>query len=186
MSKAIGLRFVPYDETKHIKCHFFGNPVLPKDINPNFDDSVMFLGMIDLKEIGYLHDGDMLPLDGYLYFFLDTSGSCYKLKPILLYSKNEPTVVIDDFNLGLDEGQYKGISIPRGIEFYEVEENADCCKLLGTPYDWNYEEEPKPLLLSLNHFDEGLNFLSFIDGYTYIFFGEKGKELSEATLFGEY
>ncbi len=187
MSKAIGLRFVDYDESKHAECHFLGDPVIPKSMMNDFDDDVMFLGMIPLEKIAALDPENKLPHKGTLYFFLDTSGTSRRLFPIVRHTLETPTVMLDGFNEPFSEKEFPGIRKPRGVEFVEVDEGAEGCKLLGVPCDWNYEKEPEnPLLLTISHFDEGLDFLPFLDGYTYIFFGPKGKKFDGATGFYEY
>ena len=184
--KAIGLKFVPYDEKKHLKSHFFGPLLAPKGLDDDLYDSTMFLGMIHLPEIASMDKGNKLPHEGYLYFFLDTEDGYRKLKPIVKYSDKEPEFIIDDFNDELTD-EYPGIDKPVGIEFVEVDEEDEGCKLLGYPCDWNYENPPKtPLLLSISHFDEELNFLPHLDGYTYVFFGPKGHEFDGAYGFYEY
>ena len=187
MKKAIGIRFVPYEESKHFKSHFFGAPLLTKPMLGDFDDQVMFLGMIHLPDIKNLDKENALPHEGYLYFFLDTSGGYRCLSPIVRYVKEEPSAICDDFNELFANEEYPGSDKPRGIEFYEVEEDAEGCKLLGIPCDWNYPDPPaRPLLLTLDHYDEGLDFLPQLDGFTYIFFGPKGEEFEGAILHPEY
>lgn len=187
MKKAIGLRFVPYDEKKHLKSHFLGAPAAIPAMRDKFDDGVFFLGMIHLPEIAALDKENKLPHEGYLYFFLDSSGTTRRMTPIVRYVKEEPSIVIEDFNLSPKLKGIHGIERPHGIEFEEVDEDYDGCKLLGVPCDWNYPNPPKdPLLLSISHFDEELDFCPELDGYTYIFFGPKGKEFDEAYGFYEY
>ena len=185
---AIGLRFVPYVESKHLKSHFLGMPLLPATLAEELNkDNIIFLGQIFLPDIAALDIENRLPHEGYLYFFFDTSNTTRALKPIVRYSKEEPKVLVEGFNESVDLDLYRGIDIPRGVEFYEVDEDDDGCKLLGYPCDWNYMEKPKnPLLLSISHFDEELDFLPELDGYTYIFFGPKGHEFDGAYGFYEY
>ena len=188
MSSAIGLRFVPFDEKKHIYNHFFGCPVLPKGLEKELDRDVLFLGQIRLSDIAELDEENHLPHEGYLYFFLDTSETERHMIPIVRYVEEEPNIIVDDFNdrLAKEEG-YLGADKARGIEFVKVSAEADNCKLLGVPCDWNYESKPKdPLLLQLSHYDEDLEFLPQLDGYTYVFFGPKGKRFDEAYGFYEY
>ncbi|MBO4541308.1 MAG: hypothetical protein J5736_04960 [Bacilli bacterium] len=187
MKKAIGLRFVPYDESKHIKSHFLGAPLAIPSMQGEFADQVFFLGMIHLPEIATLDHDNLLPHEGYLYFFLDSSTTTRHMKPIVRYVKEEPTLIIDDFNSRPALKDIWGIQKAHGIEFEEVDVDSDGCKLLGVPCDWNYQDPPKsPLLLSISHYDEELDFCPELDGYTYIFFGPKGKEFEEAYGFYEY
>ena len=85
MKKAIGLRFVPYDEKKHLKSHFLGAPAAIPTMQDEFDDGVFFLGMIHLPEIAALDKENKLPHEGYLYFFLDSSGTTRRMTPIVRY-----------------------------------------------------------------------------------------------------
>ncbi len=185
MSKAIGLRFVPYDEKKHLKNHFLGKPTLNPSLKEEFPLEVFFLGMVDLREIADLDKENKLPHEGYLYFFLDTSRDYRQLQPIVRYTKEEPTIIVDDYNDLLSLEEYKGISVPHGVEYYEVEEDAEGCKLLGVPCDWNYQAKPKELLLTIDHMDEELNLLPFLDGFTYIFFGKENR-FEDVSVFHEY
>ena len=187
MSNAIGLRFVPFDEKRHALNHFLGTPVLPKSLMEDFDDDVLFLGQIRLADIADLDEENHLPHEGYLYFFLDTSETERRLIPIIRYVEEEPNIFIDDFNDRLAKDGYPSADKARGIEFVKVPADDEGCKLLGVPCDWNYETAPKdPLLLQLSHYDEGFNFLPQLDGYTYIFFGPKGRRFDEAYGFYEY
>ncbi len=186
MSKAIGIRFVPYDKKKHLTNHFFGKPVCPKGMEGEFDDQVLFLGMIHLPEIVPFDKENRLPHTGYLYFFLDVSNP-RRMDPIVRYVETEPEVIIDDYNHLLALEGFSGIETPRGIAFEEVEADAEGCKLLGVPCDWNYPDPPKSdLLLTLDHISEELNFQVQLNGFTYIFFGPKGEEFSGVYGYGEY
>ncbi len=185
--KAIGLRFVPYDEKKHAKSHFLGAPLAIPAMQDAFEDTVFFLGMIHLPETAKFDKEGLLPHEGYLYFFLDSADTTRKMKPIVRYVKEEPNLIIDDFNARPELEGIHGIQVPHGIEFEEVDADSDGCKLLGIPCDWNYQNPPKDrLLLSINHYDEELDFCPELDGYTYIFFGPKGKEFDGAYGFYEY
>ena len=187
MKKAIGLKFVPYDPEKHIKSHFLGAPTVPGGLVDDFPDDVLFLGMIELAKIAKLDEEGALPHEGYLYFFLDTSMTTRHLNPIVRYVKEEPTEIVDDFNDLLALEEYRGANVAKGVEFVEVDADAEGCKLLGVPCDWNYQDPPRnPLLLQLSHFDETLDFLPELDGFTYVFFGNKGEEFDGAYGFYEY
>lgn len=188
MAHAIGIRFVHYDESKHAINHFFGAPLLTEELKEemNAHPDVFFLGSINLKDIAELDEENHLPHVGYLYFFFDASDSYRQLKPIVRYSEEEPTIWVDDFNESFSE-VCAGVEEPIGIEFEAVEGNSDECKLLGVPCDWNYPSPPKePLLLQIDHYDDGLAFLEFLDGYTYVFFGPRGKRFEGVTAHYEY
>ena len=186
MKKAIGLRFVPYEESKHADCHFLGGPLLPKSLVDCFGDEVLFLGMIDLEKVAEFDADNVLPHHGHLYFFFDTKRSYRKLEPLFRYSKAELDVMVDDFNEAFLE-ECPNATTPLGIEFCLVDEDAEGCKLLGVPCDWNYPDPPKgKLLLTVSHYDAELDFLPVLDGFTYVFFGPEGKSLEEAYCHYEY
>ena len=186
MKNAIGMRFAPYDGDEHGRSYFFGDPIVPADMVEGIPDEILFLGMIYLPEIAEFDKENKLPHEGYLYFFLDTSATSRQLRPIVRHTLQEPTHLIDDFNESFEE-EYPGVTLKRGIEFFLTEEAADDCKLLGKPCDWNYPKPPKaPLLVTISHYDEGLDFLPQLDGYTYFFFGPEGHEFDQVSAFYEY
>ena len=184
MNKAIRLKFVPYDDKKHLLNHFFGHPVVPEGLLDGLDDTVFFLGMIHLPDIADLDPDYRLPHEGNLYFFLDTKDTTRKMRPIVIHSEKEPKEIIDDFNEDLAK-EIPCLQYPVGVEYELVKKDAECCKLLGVPCDWNYAEPPaSKLLLQISHYDEDIEFLPELDGFTYIFFGEEGHEFDQA--YGHY
>lgn len=183
MAKAIGMRLskgaVEPDASK-----FFGDPTIPGAWRDDFHEDVMFLAQIRLEEIAPFDSEGVLPHTGYLYVFLDTREGEYDLVPIVRYFDGEPDTIVEDFNASVVE--YERYVEPLGISFFESEVDADGCKLLGVPSDWNYEEEPPHLLLQIDHMDETLGFLPQLDGFTYLFFGEDVTGFSDVQICQEY
>ncbi|MCR5349111.1 MAG: DUF1963 domain-containing protein [Bacilli bacterium] len=189
MSQAIGLKVAPFEGYGSRKSYFFGDPILPISLVDKFDDETFFFGMINLKEIASLDTEGKLPHEGFLYLFLHLLDSfedeCPShFAPVFFYSKVEPTHVVDDFNEVFLE-TFPNIGTPKGMAFSAVPEDAMGTKLLGVPYDWNYENKPKELLLTISHLDEELDFCAYIDGLSYVFFGPKENPFGGATMFLE-
>ena len=187
MRYGIQLKFKPCEGEKLPNSYFLGAPVLPKGTGEEISDDEMFLGVIHLPDIAAIDIDNLLPHQGYLYFFLDTSGTSRHLVPIVRYSIVEPSVMIDDFNKKIEDEEFHDITKSFAVSFEACEADAEGCKLLGVPCDWNYPTPPKdPLLLTISHFDEVLDFLPELDGYTYVFFGPEGARFDGAYGFYEY
>ena len=164
---------------------FLGKPVLPHEWIDEFDETVLFLLQINLEEIKDLDKDNKLPHKGHLYFFLDTVDGDYSLHPIVRYYDGIPTDVVDDFN-SIVPG-YEDYIEEYLIEFESIDDGANCTKLLGYPSDWNYQDEPKKLLLQFDPLDPGIEIFDYIDGLFYFFFGENDeKDFSKVTLMEEY
>ena len=188
MGKAIGINLKKNPALGEAKSKFFGSPLLPQDMIDTFletlDDSTLFLCQIDLKDTASLDRGNKLPHEGTVYVFLDTASGKYNLKPIVIYATGEPNVAIDSFNEGVPG--FESYVEPLEMSFVEVEEDADCTRLLGVPSDWNYAEPAPELFLQLDPYDETLNFLSELDGFIYLFFGEGEQRFAGMTIKEEY
>ena len=162
---------------------FFGRPTLPAEWN-DFGDTTIFLLQINLEEIKDLDKENKLPHEGYLYFFLDVEDE-YAVTCDVRYYKGIPTVVMDDFN-SIVPG-YEQYNDEILVEFEEAEDDATGTKLLGVPADWNYQDEPRKLLLQFDPLDPGLGLFEHIDGLFYFFFDEKDeKSFEKVTLMEEY
>ena len=182
---AIGIQAVPYVEDGRLHSHFFGPVEMPEAWLDDFSSETIFFALICLDELKGFNLGGKLPDKGYLYIFLDLSQSEYQMRPIVRYSEVAPTHIVDDFNDLLSLEGHPELTKKMGMRFESVEADAEGHKLLGVPCDWNYPSNPKPLLLTISHLEEDLGFLPQLDGFTYIFFGPKGKELEEAFAKGE-
>lgn len=172
---AIGLRIK--QDVENIEPNaskLLGSPVLPEGWLEKLDPSVIFLLQVNLSDIKDLDKDNVLPHEGYLYFFLDTVEGEYDLKPIVRYFKGEPLEVVENFNEVVDGYEEYVKEYP--VEFFECEDDASGTRLLGVPADWNYAEEPRRLLLQFDPLDPGLGIFENIDGLFYFFFKEGVKE----------
>lgn len=163
---------------------FFGTPTVPLAWDGDFDEDEIFLCQINLAEIAHLDGENRLPHTGYLYIFLHTNGGDYDLKADVRYFDGEPELAIDDFNL--EVAGYETWSDAYLIEFYEVEDDEDCTRLLGVPSDWNYEQAPPKLLMQFDPLDSEMGIFNHLDGFLYFFFGEDEKDFESVTLAEEY
>ncbi len=158
-----------------------GDPVLPEALADSLPQTAMFLMQIRLEDIKELDEENLLPHEGYLYFFLDTEDGLYSLKPIVKYVKEEPTHHIEGFNEiveGFEEYTHDFL-----IEFEKCEEDADGNKLLGCPSDWQYAQEPERLLFQLDPLaDPEMGILNILDGFIYFFFDEDMKNFDKVKL----
>ncbi len=163
---------------------FFGTPTVPLAWNDGFDDDEIFFCQIRLSDIAVLDKGNKLPHTGYLYVFLHTEDGKYHLGADVRYHDDEPELAIDDFNAVVDgfESYTQGYL----MEFSEVDEDEVCTRLLGVPSDWNYQNEPPKLLMQYDPLDNEMDFLDTLDGFVYLFFGEKQEDFGAITLWEEY
>lgn len=94
------LKEVEKNDVTAISTHFFGDVAVSKNLSEyTFPGVAAFLCQIDLKEYNILGQNE-----GMLYIFLDLSGFYseeygeYALLPIIYYSKDLLTDILDDFN----------------------------------------------------------------------------------------
>ena len=93
-------------------------------------------------------------------------------------------MALEDFN---DEVEgYERFSDAYLMEFYETDGGNDCTRLFGAPYDWHYEEEPPKLLFQYDPLDNDMEFLDYIDGFVYFFFGDDESDFDGIVLKEEY
>lgn len=182
MSKAISIKVHRAEgEIDYSTSRFFGSPAVPGEWAENqiFGDDELFFAQIRLSDIEPLDRENRLPHTGYLYFFLDFSDSKYRPRAIVRYFGGEPDTVIDNFNCGIYEDECLGDTVTDLLmEFCEAEENSQCTRLFGTPWDWPYAEPPARLLLQYDPLDSDVEagFLNDIDGMLYFFFSAHGDE----------
>jgi uncharacterized protein YwqG len=164
---------------------FFGTPTIPGEWLEDLDEELIFLAQIRLEDIAELDKDNVLPHTGYLYFFVDSDAHFGQhAQALVMYSPEEPDTAVDDFNEGFD---IAGINEDWLIEFHEVEDDADGHKLLGRPYDWNYEEEAPMLLLQYDPLEtEGISFMNAVDGVGYFFCGNDVEGFTEVIWQAEY
>ena len=163
---------------------FFGEPTVPLDWESAFYDDEIFFCQIRLADIAHLDKDNQLPHTGYLYFFIHTEGGHYDLLADIKYHNGEPEVVLDQFNEQVEE--YQQFNQAYLMEFCEVDDDAICTKLLGTPSDWNYEQAPPKMLLQFDPLDNEMGFLDFLDGFVYFFYGDDENDLEEVWLQEEF
>jgi len=182
---AIGMKLTKATGEYDLGCSkFFGTPTIPGEMLEELDGDLMFLAQIRLADIAALDPENILPHTGYLYFFVDgNAGYGSDVLAEVRYYPGEPDTAVDDFNEGFE---IPGVCEDWLITFEEVEEDADGNKLLGVPYDWNYEDEPPMLLLQYDPLETEAGFLSFMDGMAYFFAGEDRKNFTDAVWHAEY
>ena len=161
---------------------FLGSPVVPAGFTDDLSGGTIFLCQIRLSDIKDLDKENELPHEGYLYVFLDTSNSEYSLKPIVRYTKEEPTDCIGQFNEVVDG--YEQYVDDYLIDFEPCDDYETGNKLLGYPNDWNYADDPKPLLLQFDPLDSEMGLFSHLDGLIYLFLG-KSKTFKDVTIMEE-
>ncbi len=156
----------------------FGAPVLPEEWEDEMSDEVIFFGQIRLSDIAPFDVENRLPHTGYLYLFLDTE--IYPYTAITQYYDCEPRVVIDNFNEL--EPRFAHLNRDFLMTFEQTDEAYEGTKLFGMPSSAPAEFEGYELLLQFDPLDNETGFLSNIDGYVYLFFGE-GKDRLDDLLF---
>lgn len=163
---------------------FFGTPTVPLAWEGTFTEDEIFFCQIRLSDITAFDSEDRLPHTGYLYVFLHTADGRYHLGADVRYHAGEPELAIGDFNATV-EG-YEGYDEAYLMTFSETAEDELCTRLFGAPSDWNYADLPPKLLLQYDPMDNKMDFLDTLDGFVYLFFGEKTTDLSAVTLWEEY
>ncbi len=163
---------------------FFGAPTLPSQWMSDFSDTTMFFCQIRLSDIADLDTHNRLPHHGYLYVFFDTEGGDYDLSPIVKYYDGDPDCIVDDFNESVPD--YEHLTKDYPMEFSLCDDTQTCTRLFGEPDDYNYEDAPPKLLLQYDPLDTDIGFLSHIDGFLYLFFGEDESDFSSVTAMEEY
>lgn len=187
MAKAIGMKlFKPQWEYSPDCSKFFGPPAIPAWMESQIAADEVFLAQIKLSDIADLDTENVLPHEGWLYFFIKTEdASAWSPKQaVVRYSKDRPAVIIDDFN--------EASPVPEGmnktwlVDFAPVEAEAPGLKLLGVPCDWNYADPAPMLLMQYDPLESPAPFLSEMDGFAYIFADEDRAQFSDAFWSAEY
>ena len=185
---AIGMKLKKANESSKLDVSkFFGIPTLPLSIIDELSSDAIFIAQIKLEDIIPFDIDNKLPHVGFLYFFMeseDDSPYSYK-KAVVLYSNEEPEVAISDFNQNSPISE--GLNEDYIIEFFKADDSYEGNKLLGVPADWNYQDEPRELLLQYDPLDtEDLEFFSCLDGYIYFFFKDEKRKFNEVEIQLEY
>lgn len=187
MAKAIGMKFVqPQGEYDPAQSRFFGDPAIPAWMEAEIEEDEVFLAQIRLSDIATLDTENILPHEGWLYFFIKAEdGSAWTPKQaVVRYSKGEPEVVLVDFNA---ESTIPDIMNETWLINFEVaEEAASGMKLLGVPFDWNYADPAPLLLLQYDPLDSPSSFLEEMDGVAYFFAGKDMEKFRDAVWHAEY
>lgn len=163
------------EEDLFCKSKWWGNPDIPHDFQ--FDDSLMFLCQIRCEELALFDENNIFPNKGMLYFFCDIAyylGYYDDFEPPYgpMWDENYVKVYYVET---VDESVFKQIVFDddyfpcikeRKIDFKVVDDNTDGHKLLGNPFQFEYEDWDSPCegwmnLLQIDS-DEG-------DGYNLMF-----------------
>lgn len=150
---AIQLKLSLTEDDLFCRSKWWGNPDIPQDFQ--FDDSLMFLCQIRCEDLHSYDDKNVLPHKGMLYFFCDIAYylGCYDefdppcgplwddeyVKVYYIENVDETTfrqIVFDD--------DYFPIIKERKIDFELVDDNTDGHKLLGSPFQFEYEDWESP------------------------------------------
>lgn len=150
---------------------FFGHPSLPESLKEPYPDDGVFFAQIKCEDIKDLDPEGRLPHEGYLYFFLDAEMyPSDQLHMMVDHCTDELKYVIDDYN---EASNIKGLSDLYVITFEKVEADYDGTKLLGCPSnDVDDSDERSGLLLQYDPLDFDVPFLTSLDGYAFVFFGD--------------
>lgn len=151
---------------------FYGSPTLPECLMDAYPDDSVFLAQIRLADIKDMDSENRLPHEGYLYFFLDAEMyPSYDLYVLVDHILEEPKYIVDDYN---EYAPIEGLTDTYVITFEKVDGNYNGTKLLGSPSDYidEYDDKP-PLLLQYDPYEFDVPFLASLDGYAYVFMGEK-------------
>lgn len=155
---------------------FFGMPCFPESMQPDpYPDDGVFFAQIRCADIKDLDPECRLPHEGYLYFFLDAEMyPSDQLHMMVDYSLEEPKYVIDDYN---ENCNIKGLTDTYVITFEKVDAGYEGTKLLGYPSnDVDDSDDRTGLLLQYDPLDFDVPFLSTLDGYAFVFFGDDEKD----------
>lgn len=187
MAKAIGMKlFRPQRAYSPDRSKFFGPPAIPAWMESQIAEDEVFLAQIRLSDIAALDTDNVLPHEGWLYFFVKTedSSAWSPKQGVVRYSKERPTVIIDDFNAASPVPE--GMNHTWLVDFEPVEADAPGMKLLGVPYDWNYADPAPMLLFQYDPLKSPAPFLSEMDGVVYFFADEDRTHFTDAFWHAEY
>jgi len=167
-------RVEPGEEIDERCSKFYGMPCLPESMDDPYPDDGVFFAQIRCADIKDLDPDCRLPHEGYLYLFLDAEMyPSDQLHMMAEYTTEEPVVVIDDYNVNCN---IKGLTDAYVITFEKVDAGYEGTKLLGYPVsDVDDSGDRTGLLLQYDPLEFDVPFLSTLDGYAFVFFGEKDK-----------
>lgn len=184
---AIRIKLSKTDEDLFCKSKWWGNPDIP--IGMEIDDSLMFLCQLRCEDLVRYDEKNLLPHNGMLYFFCDIAyylgyydkfdppgGPLWNDEYVKVYYVEE----IDDVfgQLIFDDDYFPQIK-ERKIEFEMVGDNEDGHKLLGNPFQFEYEDWESPCegwinLLQIDSDEDDDYNLMFMDmGMLYVIINPK-------------
>ncbi len=177
----------PQEEYDPTRSRFFGDPAIPKWMAEEIEEDEVFLAQIRLSDIAALDTENILPHEGWLYFFIKAEdGSAWTPKQaVVRYSKDAPEVVLVDFNAESTIPDKMNETWLVAFETAE-EDNDSGMKLLGVPFDWNYADPAPHLLLQYDPLHSPSSFLEEMDGVAYFFAGKDMEKFSDAVWHAEY
>ena len=180
---AIQIKLSLTEEDLFCKSKWWGNPDIPQDFQ--FDDSLMFLCQIRCEDIASFDEKDMLPHKGMLYFFCDIAyylgyydefdppcGPLWDDDCVKVYYVEE----VDEcfFRQIIFDDDYFPVIKERKISFESADDGVDGHKLLGNPFQFEYEDWDSPyegwvnLLQIDSDEDEDYNLLFMDMGMLYL------------------
>lgn len=188
MAKAIKMKLMkPQDEYDEGQSRFFGDPAIPAWMEDEIEEDEVFLAQIRLPDIATLDTENILPHEGWLYFFIkaEDASAWTPKQAVVRYSKGEPEMVLVDFNA--ESNIPDKMNETWLIDFEPAEEEAGSgMKLLGEPFDWNYADPAPQLLLQYDPLDSPSSFLEEMDGVAYLFAGRDMEKFTDAVWHAEY
>ena len=150
---AIQIKLSKTEEDLFCKSKWWGSPDVP--VGFEFDDSLMFLCQLRCEDLAIYDKGGVLPHKGMLYFFCDIayylgyydefdtpSGPLWNQDYVKVYYVED--VDVDSFRQIIFDDDFFPIINERKIYFELTEENCDGHKLLGEPYQFEYEDWEYP------------------------------------------
>lgn len=188
MAKAIKMKLSkPHGAYDPTSSRFFGDPAIPGWMEDEIEEDEVFLAQIKLPDVAALDTENVLPHEGWLYFFIKAEdGSAWTPKEaVVRYSKDAPEMVLVDFNAESTIPDKMNDTWLIDFEAAE-EEDASGMKLLGEPFDWNYADPAPQLLLQYDPLDSPSDFLSEMDGMVYFFAGKDMEKFTDAVWHAEY
>lgn len=150
---AIQIKLTKSEGDLFCQSKWWGNPDIP--LGMEFDDSLMFLCQIRCEDLIPYDEKNLLPHKGMLYFFCDIayylgfydefdppSGPLWDESYVKVYYVED--IDNQDFRqIIFDEDCFPQIK-ERKIDFEIVDDNEEGHKLLGTPYQFEYEDWESP------------------------------------------
>ena len=191
---AIRIMLSKTEEELFCKSKWWGNPDIPQGFE--FDTSLMFLCQIRCDELKFFDCENVFPDRGMLYFFCDIayylgyyddfdppSSPLWDTEYVkVYYSDNED---FESYGQVIFDDDYFPRIKERKIDFKIVDDSEEGHKLLGVPYQFEYEDWPEPCqswinLLQIDSDEDDDYNLTFMDmGMVYIIIDPKDLEKRE-------